>query len=182
METRFLTLLFTYPKHPKITSKIIKWRLKTKYSHVAGVVSTGPIGLYDVYQASGGNVHGLDLCEFLNKNKVIKTCRISFDDKEDYYALIRYLKRQRGKDYSIWAAIASTFPLMRKLGIGLDGDNKFICSEYMARALEETKDFDYGEHRKNADYVDPEIFEQMLIDLDHTIYEGLHFPEYKGQC
>jgi len=181
METRFLTLLFTYPKDPAITSKLITCRLGTKYSHVCGVVSTGPIGLFDVYEASHGNVHGLDLTEFLKKNKVIKTCRVVIENKDDYYAIIRYLKKQRGKSYSEWGALASTFKCLRNMGLGKDGDDQFICSEYMARAMEQFEDMDYSDYRSSADYVDPKIFEKILEDHGHKIYDGLNVPEYEGQ-
>lgn len=181
MDERFFTLLFTYPKDAPVTSKIIKARLNTDYSHVCGVVSTGPIGLFDVYEASHGNVHGVDLTEFLKKNKVIKTCRIKFSNREDYYSLIRYLKKQRGKDYSEWGAVASTFKCLRKLGIGDNGDDKFICSEYMARALEEAYGMDYSYMRRDTDYIDPAFFEKILKQMKHQFYNGLHLPEYKGQ-
>lgn len=181
MDERFITLLFTYPKDFRPVSWVIKTRLKTDYSHVCAVVSTGPIGLFDVYQASHGSVHGLDLCEFLKKNNVIKSCRIRVD-KEDYYKIIRYLKKQRGKKYSEAAAVASTFPCLRALGIGRDGDDEFICSEYIVRALEQVDAFNYGEYRDHADYVDPKVFEKVLEDNDFKIYPGLHMPEYKGEC
>lgn len=180
MDDRFLTLLFTYPKEFKLPSWIIKKRLGTDYSHVCAVVSTGPIDLFDVYQASHGNVHGIDLTEFLKKNKVIKTCRIKVD-KEDYYKIIRYLKKQRGKDYNEWAALAATYPLLRKLGIGRDGDDAFICSEYTARALEQVDAFDYGPYRKHVDYVDPKVFELLLEENDFKIYTGFHMPDYKDE-
>lgn len=180
MSKRYLTLLFTFPKDPAITSRIIRWRLGTDYSHVCGVVTTGPIGLFDVYQASSGDVNDIDLENFLKKNHVIKTCRIAFEDAETYYTLIRYLKKQRGKGYSEWGAIASTFPTLRKLGFGNDGDNEFICSEYMARGLEETgmlSEDDYKLGRGSADYVDPKFFEIMLNGAGFDIYKGLHLPE-----
>lgn len=181
MDDRYLTLLFTYPKKFRPASLVIKSRLGTDYSHVCAVVSTGPIGLFDVYQASHGNVHGLDLCEFLKKNNVIKTCRIKAD-KEGYYKIIRYLKKQRGKDYNEWAAIASTVPILRAMGIGEDGDNAFICSEYTARALEQVDAFEYGKYRDHVDYVDPKIFEKVLVDNGFRFYPGLHMPEYEGHC
>lgn len=180
---RYFTLLFTFPKRPRFTSRIISWILGTKYSHVCGVVGTGPIGLFDLYEASHGNVHDIDLENFLSKNKVIKTCRIKLEDKEDLYKIIRYMKKQRGKDYSEWGAIASTVGLFRAIGLGKDGDSEFICSEYMVRALEQAELFteeDYKEGRGSSDYVDPKFFEKMLVDAGFSIYEGLHLPEFKG--
>lgn len=180
MDKRYLTLLFTTPKKTNIFSSIIKWRLGTKYSHVCGVVSTGPIGLFDLYQASNGDVNAIELENFLEKNKVIQTCRICFDDKNDYYTLIRFLKKQLGKSYSMMGAIASTFPSLRFLGFGKDGDSEFMCSEYMARGLEMTEILnidDYKKGRGSADYVDPKFFETMLINAGFDIYMGLHFPE-----
>lgn len=181
MDDRYITLLFTYPKKFKIASWIIKSRLKTNYSHVCGVVTTGPIGLFDVYQASHGDVNNVDLCEFLKKNNVIKSCRIKID-KEDYYKIIRYLKKQRGKDYSEAGAIASTYPFLRKLGIGKNGDNGFMCSEYIARGLEQVDKFDYSQYRKHIDYVDPKVFEMILERAGVKMYQKMHMPEYEGHC
>lgn len=180
MDKRYFTLLFTTPKKFKLGSFLIRWRLKKPYSHVCGVVSTGPIGLFDLYQASHGDVNDIDLENFLKENIVLKSCRIGFEDKEDYYSLIRYLKKQRGKDYSEWGALASTFSLLRKLKIGKNGDSEFMCSEYMARALETTGIIDksfYKIGRGSADYVDPEYFELMLKDAGFEIYNGIHLPE-----
>lgn len=178
-DTRVLSFLFTEKINFAPASDIIKWRLGTNYSHVCGVVSTGPIGLFDLYEASHGNVHDIDLVEFLKKNKVVKTCRIQMD-KESYYEVIRYLKKQRGKDYSEAAAIASTFKILRSLGIGKNGDGKFICSEYMARAYEQIGDIDYSKNRKFADYIDPLLFEKELVSDGHIFHEGLHLPEFGG--
>jgi hypothetical protein len=179
MDKRVLTLLFTYPKKAYLPSKIIKARLGTDYSHVCGVVFTGPIGLFDLYEASHGNVHDIDLGEFLKKNKVIKTCRLTVD-KEDLYKVIRYLKKQRGKDYSEWGAIASTVPFLRALGLGNNNDQSFMCSEYMARALEQIDAIDYSGIRCDADYVDPKSFERALQKMGLDFYEGLHLPEFTG--
>lgn len=181
--TRYFTLLFTFPKKPSIISRLIAWRLKTKFSHVCGVVGTGPIGLFDLYEASNGNVHDVDLENFLSKNKVIKTCRVAIEDKEELYKIIRYMKKQRGKDYSEWGALASTFPFLRAIGVGKDGDHEFICSEYMVRALEQANildESDYKDGRGSTDYVDPRYFEKMLVNAGFSIYEGLHLPEYEG--
>lgn len=154
-------LLFTTPKDFKIPSEIIKWRLGTKYSHVAVATYSGVFKEYDVYEASHGFVHSGSLNNFLLFNDVIK--EFSFDlTSEENLKVIGYLKSKTFLRYSVWGAIAATIKPLRNAGLGEDGDAQFICSEYACRAIEQIRDLNYKLYRNSADYVDPKLFERIL--------------------
>ena len=153
-----ISFLFTFPKNPKWTSHLIRKVIGTDYSHVVTVVPTGPVGTLDVYQASNGDCNLVELNNFLEYNHVIKKVNIDIE-KEPLLNMVRFLKKQCGKKYSVLGAIAAGLPYVRKFGWGKDGDKSFICSELSLRGLEEA----YGvQIFRNDDWVDPEAFEQLL--------------------
>lgn len=161
MEKKYsVEFLFTYPKKFKIVAWIIKTRIGREYDHVAVRVDTGPIGLYDIYQASHGSVNIIENENFQRENNILKTVKLE-GDREAMLRVLRFLKKQTGKTYSVWGAIACTVRPLRMIGLGKDGDKSFICSEYGMRALEEFvgKKLYTG---LDADYVDPEDFELFL--------------------
>ena len=137
-----------------IFSRIIKWRLKTDFSHVMAVVPLERMGIARVYQASHGSVNTIELRNFLMKSKVTKKISIKVEI-EKFKKLIYFLEMQTGKDYSEMGAIASTFKLLRDMGLASNGEEKFFCSEYIASALEYAGIFDF---KRALDYVDPKTF------------------------
>ena len=165
---RHFTLYFTTPKKFKLPSEIIKLRLGTNYSHVCIGVEIKKIGMTRIYQASHGDVNTVCLENFLKKNKVLKKCTIEMEE-DDYFRMIKYMERQTGKSYSEWGAIAATFKFLRKIGLGKDGDNQFICSELVYRALQEGGMDLNTPNRTHADYIDPKVFEKALVDANIKI-------------
>lgn len=161
-KTYTIDYLFTYPRRFRLFSWIIKTVLGTKYSHVVTVVSSGPIETYDVYQASNGDCNMIELENFLEGNKIIKTRSIKLS-REEYIKTIRFLKLQCGKKYSYIGAVASAFKPFRLLGLGDDGDKTFICSELSLRGLEEGLGVNIQRH---DDWVEPKIFESLLDELE----------------
>lgn len=161
MNEYLLRILFTTPVDFRIPSEIIKWRLNTEYSHVAIATYSKPFKEYDVYQASHGFVHSGQLPNFLIKNKIVKEYSFNVSSEENL-KVIGYLKSKTFHTYSELGAIASTFKYLRSLGIGQDGDEEFICSEYACRAIEQIRGLNYQKYRVATDYVDPKIFEKIL--------------------
>lgn len=155
--------MFTTPADFKLPSEIIKWRLGTEYSHVAIATYSKFFDAWEVYQASHGFVHSGQLPNFLKINKVVKQYRFSVTSEENK-KVISYLKSKTFLGYSEWGALASTVPCLRSVGMGNDGDAEFICSEYVCRAIEQIRGLDYSKHRSSADYVDPKIFERILLE------------------
>lgn len=159
-------LLYTTPKRWLPFSELIKWRYGTEYSHVCFSISTGPnIRTYDIIHAANGKVHDLDSTVFLAKNKVVDKQIITIED-ENYYRMIRWLKLQRGKSYSEAGALATGIPFLRHLGIGNDGDDSFICSEFAVRGLEIATG---RQLVRNDDYFSPEALYEFIEQLDNTI-------------
>lgn len=151
--------LFTSPIKKMVFAETIKWRIKKDYSHVATLVYTGIDDLYDIHHAAHGMVHTVELNNFLIKNKIVEAFKVDCSEIE-FTKAISYMKKQGGKDYSQLAAIASTFPCMRDLGIGKDNDRKFICSEYSSRILAVLKGFNF---KYPPDYITPDMFETMIL-------------------
>lgn len=157
----FAEFIFTYPKTFKIAAWIIKKRLGTNYSHVAVKVRDLETDLHEIYQASHGMVHSIEHDNFVAQNHILRSFKINADE----FAMIRlltFLKKQEGKSYSEFGAIACTVKLFRDIGIGQDGDKEFICSEYGMRALEELVGKKLNVFGLKSDYVDPEDFELFL--------------------
>lgn len=161
-------VLFTYPTiFFKPFAWIIKKRLGTSFSHVCFVIDTGPrVQVLEVYQASKGRVWSITLERFLEENRIIKERTLQMNE-EQFFRMLRYLKNQLGKKYSSTGAIASTFSILRKIGLGRNGDESFICSELVVRAIEEGfgLDIDFSSYRRDSDdYVDPLVFERWMDD------------------
>ena len=155
---REVVYLFSDKKKKYFFTSLIKLRIGQKYSHVAMLVEGR------VYQASLGGVNKVTLNDFLKENKIIKSALTSLSDKA-----YRYMDKQLGKKYSVLGALASTFWILRKLGLGNNKDKSFICSEYAFRTHEE----DHG-HAVNSDYVDPRDLEKLLSNEGIKIKDGLN--------
>jgi hypothetical protein len=172
VKERGFLYLWTYPKKPSITSRLIRHRLGTPYSHVAVATYIKTVDDYRVYQASHGDVNSVLLKNFLKYNDVIFSCEFSHP-KELFVEKIKFLEQQTGKKYSVWGALASTFSWLRKKKVGDDGDESFICSEYAYRA------YVTGEA---SDYVEPELFMSILKKDERIIEKGLVAKEYEKEA
>jgi hypothetical protein len=159
-------IALTTPNYFKVTSWITKLRLGRKYCHACVISQDNESGLYDVSQAAHGMVHEMDLDIFKEKNNLVKVYTLTMNDVQ-FSRGRTWMKKQRGKGYSILGCIASTFRILRKLGLGRDGDREFICSEFAFRYLEVA----FGTEirpagRGSDDYVCPAVLEGVLAEIE----------------
>ena len=119
------------PKKWKIGSALIKWyQGGTKYSHVL------IINDYMVYQASHGWVNCCYVENFLEDNKIIDAYEVP-DEVVDF----DFVKEQIGKRYSYFQLIRIAFAFIVKILFGVklklkqNGNKRFICSEFVGKAL-----------------------------------------------
>lgn len=155
-------IALTTKKGWSLKSELIKWRMKVLYSHACVILKDEALEMYDVYQASHGQVHEIGLDIFKEINDLVKVYHLEMNEEQYKRGLI-WLKKQRGKKYSFLGLIACTIPFMKKLGIGRDGDKEFICSEYALRYVEVSYDVEI--RNKNEDYVTPAQLENILEQI-----------------
>ena len=161
-----VSIIFTKSRNPlKLTSRLISWRIRRPYSHVAIVFFSPWLGLDLVIQASHGMVHCIPLEHMNRDNVVVKKFDLCLT-QEQIARGIRWAVRMCGCGYSELGAIAATIPLFRALGVGLDGDDEFICSEFAARFMEETMGQPLNHMRGDDDYIDPALLEDLIADLE----------------
>jgi hypothetical protein len=113
------------PKKWKIGAELIKFYQKTKFSHVA--IIKGDL----VFQASHGSVNCTHISVFLQDNIVINRFYVG-NDKVD----MAFVKLQLGKGYSVLQVLQIAFKYLTgiKITIG-NGNQQFICSEFVGKAL-----------------------------------------------
>lgn len=115
----------------KIGAELIKWYQGTTFSHV--LIIDGDF----VYQASQGYVNCMYIHNFLEHNRIIHTYRIP-----DEIIDMEFVKSQLGKEYgfcqlaiiAVLSVIKSIFSFVKFKYKG-NGDQKFICSEFVGKAL-----------------------------------------------
>jgi hypothetical protein len=161
-----IKIVFTYPtKWFRPFAWIIKMRLKTTYSHVAIIVTDPLTEVDEVFQADSRGVGPEELSNFLTHAKIIKTKELELSDSE-FKKMMIFIRKNQGRGYSEAGAIAATIPLLRSIGIGMDGDHEFICSEFVVRSLQATGGrLDFRSVRRPFDFVDPLLFERILDSL-----------------
>ena len=108
----------------KIGAELIKTYQKTKFSHV--LIIRGDL----VYQASHGLVHCAHIDNFIKENKIV-----NFYEIPDSAVDMEFIHKQLGKGYSTTQIFF--LPLLRlvKAKWSGNGDQKFICSEFVGKAL-----------------------------------------------
>ena len=113
------------PKKWKIGAELIKFYQKTEYSHI--LIIDNDL----VYQASNGDVNCMHIDVFLENNNIIDVLEV-----EDHLVDMDFVKKQLGKKYAFLQLvnIATRFLLGIKL-FKNDGNQKFICSELVGKAL-----------------------------------------------
>jgi hypothetical protein len=113
------------PKKWKIGAELIKFYQKTTFSHVA--IIKGDL----VFQASHGSVNCMHLSVFLQDNKIIDRFYVH-NNKID----MQFVKMQLGKKYSIWQIVQIAIDYLTGIKITIsNGNQKFICSEFVGKAL-----------------------------------------------
>lgn len=108
----------------KIGAELIKFYQDTTFSHV--LIIDGDL----VYQASHGLVNCMHIENFLVKNKIIHFYEIP-DNSVD----MDFVKRQLGKEYGLDQLMVIPFVKLLKLKYSGNKDQKFICSEFVGKAL-----------------------------------------------
>lgn len=120
----------------KIGSSLIKFFQKTEYSHV--FIIYGDL----VFQASHGMVNIWHIDNFLKENKIIDRINIE-KEKIDIDFMFKELGKPYGYSQLIEISLRFIFVIKLKLISSSrfrkifkdNGDLKFICSEYMGKAL-----------------------------------------------
>ena len=113
------------PKKWKIGAQLIKFYQKTEYSHI--LIIDNDL----VYQASNGEVNCMHIDVFLEHNNIIDVVEVA-----DHLVDMSFVKKQLGKGYGFTQLINIATRYL--LGIKLfknDGNQKFICSELVGKAL-----------------------------------------------
>jgi len=120
-----MIVITSSPKKWKIGAELIKFYQKTNFSHVAIIKDDL------VFQASHGSVNCTHIDVFLTDNMVIDRFYVP-DESVD----MDFVKHQLGKKYSMLqiAQIAIAYLTGIKITIS-NGDQRFICSEFVGKAL-----------------------------------------------
>lgn len=112
------------PKKFELFSVIIKWYQGTNFSHV--LIIDGDL----VYQASHLNVNCWYLETFTDANTIISSYNVP-DSTVD----MEFVKEQLGKGYGIGQIFDIAWKVITGIKLKGNGDKKFICSEYVGKAL-----------------------------------------------
>jgi len=120
-----MKIITSAPKTWKIGAELIKFYQKTDFSHVAIIKNDL------VFQASHGSVNCMHVDVFLENNKILD----SYEVEENEVDMV-FVKKQMGKKYSLLqiAQIAINYLTGIKITIS-NGNSKFICSEFVGKAL-----------------------------------------------
>lgn len=112
------------PNRWKIGAELIKVYQGTKFSHV--LIIDGDL----VYQASHGLVNCMHIDNFLKNNKII-----NFYEIDDSLVDMTFVKSQLGKEYGYTQLFL--IPILKLIKARFKGNknDKFICSEYVGKAL-----------------------------------------------
>ena len=107
----------------KIGAACIKLYQGTEFSHILLIKDNM------VYQASHGYVNCILLSNFLKENKIINSYEVP-DESVD----MNFVLDQLGKKYSFWQLIRIAIKYLTNIKVTVK-NNKFICSEFVGKAL-----------------------------------------------
>lgn len=117
-------IITSSPKTWKIGAELIKLYQRTEFSHVAIIKDNL------VFQASHGYVNCCHIDIFLQENNIVYVHEI-----EPSLIDMDFVYRQLGKKYSIIQVFAVPILRLVKATWSGNGDEKFICSEFVGKAL-----------------------------------------------
>jgi hypothetical protein len=119
----------------KIGSRIIAFALRRPYSHAYFRYKDPVTNLQMVSQASHGFINEITYHNFLKENVVVE--EISYALNEQQFAeLLNWCKSKQGNKYATDLIISIFIKKLIKKSLGIsDGEEKFICSEYVIRGL-----------------------------------------------
>lgn len=130
---------FSAPINKKLGSEVIKWYLKTEYSHVFISWRSDSLQRDMVYHAANGMVHFINKENFLKNNIIIKEYIIPIDNNCKN-KIIRKCVDLAAVDYGYDELLKIIIKdLCIKLSVKCEFINSkgFICSELVAEILEE---------------------------------------------
>lgn len=133
-----VVISFSYPKKFKIGAKLISLFINRPYSHVLIHWYSKSLDRTLVYQASHGQVHFIEMQNFLKDNDIVKSYKVNLLD-DQYNELIRRCVDLAGQPYATMELLKlSIHEILAKVNIKCDfNDTKgYICSELMADILE----------------------------------------------
>lgn len=150
---------FSRAKGFKLLSRFIMLFEKTPFSHVYIKTYNSYFKQYDIFQASKGYVNHIIENNFLTQNTVINEFIIPIhnDNKKE---ILLFLRDKLGKPYSFKDLIIiflSKFGI--KLNKYLDGEDAYICSELVARAMKYSNIIYID---KNSDLITPKDLYEIL--------------------
>lgn len=112
------------PNSFKIGAELIKFYQGTEFSHV--LIINGDL----VYQASHGLVNCTHIDNFIVDNKII-----NFYEVPDTSVDLDFINKQLGKKYGTLQLVFIPFLKLVKAKSKGNGNQKFICSEFVGKAL-----------------------------------------------
>lgn len=112
------------PKKWMIGAEAIKFYQGTEFSHVLIIKEDL------VYQASHGLVHAAHIDNFLENNRIVDVYEVP-----DLEIDMHFIHKQLGKKYSTTQVILLPILKLVKAKWSGNGDQKFICSEFVGKAL-----------------------------------------------
>lgn len=156
---------FTKPKDKVLPlfSYAIRFVGDTKYSHVR-LRWTNSAGREVIYEASGTQVHFIGtLAQEKHKAEIIKTYELDLTDDE-YRKLVDICMKYAGVDYGVLQVIGIALALAFNLKRNPFSDGKYsmVCSELVARVLEEVKGY---ELKADLDMAGPLEIDECMQDL-----------------
>ena len=119
-----VSLLFSRPKKDNLISKLIRWALKTPYSHVAVEILIDSLNENIVYEAALSGIICMSKKQWEKKNITVYEREFRYPEAE-YKKIQKYCIKQLGKPYgfrNLWAIIRRNQDVR-------DGNESFICSE-----------------------------------------------------
>lgn len=154
---------FSKALKPTLIGNIIQKVMKTKYSHTY-------IHLFNsnqIFEAEFVGVRLMGYDRWLKKSKVVEEVTIEMSD-DRYSELLMFIAANKGKSYSTMQLFRI---LLRKLGLDVtrqNGDESYICSELVARALAP----ELGLDTDNLDYITPRQIYEMVKKLADNFRAG----------
>lgn len=139
-----MKIVASRPKGFKIGAELIMLYQNTAFSHVAIIKDNL------VFQASRGCVNCVHIEYFLYNNEIIQ----EFEIPEEMLDM-DFVYRQLGKAYSVLQVLEIAFKYFTGIHILINnGSEKFICSEFVGKALRLDWVNDFTSPKEIADYLE----------------------------
>jgi len=136
-----ISIIFSTSTKFSAFSSLIRWVLKTPFSHCAVKMTDGDTGQIVYYQASGLEVNCVCEEEFLNVETIVYQKDVQISDAA-YVAGKTFAIAQLGKPYSVLTIFGFACQLMlAALGIKIsnpeaNNGSQWVCSQFAAAYIE----------------------------------------------